>query len=365
MNRLRVCEVIKTLDPGGAEVLLAERLRLAPKTRTDYTVVFLRPSVADLADALRAAGITVVDLSATRRGLTYARLVATVIRLRPDVVHVHSPLPASVLRPCLRVIRRRPRLVSTVHSVSYRRLTLLADQLTIGLDDRTVAVSPLVARARTARRARRLDTRIHGVDVAAQRRWADRAPALRDEFDIPPGAFAIACVAGFRPVKNHLMLIRAAERVVRARPDALFLLAGDGPLREQVAREVDRRGIADRVRILGRVSQAGRLAACADLVVLSSRYEAMPVVIMEALAAGVPVVSTAVGGVPDLVRSGGNGILTEPGSAEALAEGILAAMAPDTHRRLRAGARDTDFADLSATAAWFEELYEELAGAAA
>jgi glycosyltransferase involved in cell wall biosynthesis len=375
-GELHVCEVVKTLDVGGVEVLLVERLRRAPRAATRYTVVCQRASTGELIGRLRAAGVTVVDLSAGSRFLGYARLVAAVRGLAPDVLNVHSPAPAIVLRPLLRLVPRRcPRLVSTVH-YAYRPATgpadrlvtsliVLMDRLTRRLDDRTVAVSSQVAGSPAVRRAPGLLTRVHGVDVAEQRRRAARAGATRREFGVPEDAFLLACVANFRPQKNHLMLVQAAATVLAARPDAMFLLAGGGPLQERITREVRRRGLAGRVRVLGPVPDAGRLVAAADLLVLGSHYEGLPVVVMEALAAGVPVVSTRVGGVPELVISGSNGVLTEPGSASALAEGMLRAMEPGTHRALRSGAlTGAPSVDLRGTAEWFERLYGEVAGAA-
>ncbi|WP_162641927.1 glycosyltransferase [Streptosporangium sp. 'caverna'] len=375
MRDLRVCEVVKTLDAGGAEVLLVERLRRAPRANKDYTVVCLQASTDELIERLRASGITVVNLGPSPRPLVYADLVRTVRRLAPDVLNVHSPTPAAVLWPFVRLARRRPLLVSTVHycrrptTVRFNRLTtgisMLADRLTRRFDDRTVAVSSQVAHSPSVRGARRLLTRVHGVDVTEQRLWATRSAIVRCEFGVPEGAFLVACVANFRPEKNHSLLIQAAAEVLRARADAVFLLAGDGPLKEHVAGEIERRGLGGRVRILGRVRQAGRLAAAADLVVLSSHYEGLPVVVMEALAAGVPVVSTEVGGIPELVRSGWNGILTEPGSPDALAAGILEAMEPDVHRLLCSGAAaSSEGVEMADTAEWFEHLYEEMTSAA-
>ncbi|MET8144506.1 glycosyltransferase [Sphaerisporangium sp. NPDC005288] len=368
---LRVCEVVKTLDVGGVETLLVERLRRAAGGGTAYTVVCLRASTAELIDRLRDAGVTVVNLGNGPRPLAAARLVTTVRRLAPDVLNVHSPMPAVVLRPFVRLSRRRPMLVSTVHysrrtgTVFAERVTSAVstalDRLTRWLDDGTVAVSSQVARSPSTRGARRVLTRLHGVDVEELRHWAARREDTRREFAVPPGAFLIACVANFRPEKDHALLVRAAAEVLRARPDALFLLAGEGPLRDQVARAVERHGVAGGVRILGRVPGARRLAAAADLVVLSSAHEALPVVVMEALAAGVPVVSTEVGGIAELVHTGRNGILTRPGSARDLARGLLRAMDPVVHRRLRDGAwASAHSVDMAGTAEWFEDLYQSL-----
>lgn len=357
----RVCEVIKTLDLGGAEVLLVERLRRAPRAGLEYSVVFMQAATDELVDVLRGAGVTVVDLRNSPRWLRCARLIGTVRHLAPDVVNVHSPSLAAVLRPFVRLMRPRPSLISTVHQEYDTRLAMLLDRPTRRLQDLMVAVSPQVARSRNVRGARRVCTRVHGIDVGKQRYWAERADRVRQEFQIPTDAFVLACVANLRPVKNHLLLIDAASRVLVSRPDALFVLAGDGPLRGQVLAEIDRRGLSDRVRFLGRVPQANRLVAAADVLVLSSDSEGMPVVVMEAIAAGVPVVSTAVGGIPELIHNNRNGILTRPGSPEALAEGILQAMRPEVHPVLAAGAlADAAKVDISGTADWFDELYANL-----
>ncbi|WP_188192434.1 glycosyltransferase [Nonomuraea sp. SYSU D8015] len=369
---LHVCEVVKTLDVGGVEVLLVERLRQAPKVDKEYTVVCLRASTDELINRLRASRIRVVNLDRRPRLLAYAKLVTTIRRLRPDVINIHSPTPAIVLRPFVRFARKRPVLVSTVHfahrptSVFLDHLatsaTVFFDRLTRRFDDLTIAVSSLVARSLAGSRGRRVLTRIHGVDVAELRYWAERSDTVRREFGVPDGAVLVVCVANFRPQKNHRLLIHAAQEVLKTRPDAVFLLAGDGPLREQVARDVEQRRLGDRVRVLGPVPQAKRLVAAADLVVLSSHYEGLPVVVMEALAAGVPVVSTRVGGVPELISSGQNGILTEPDSASAFCEAILDAMKPATLSRLRAGAlASSETVDMGGTAEWFENLYEDLA----
>jgi glycosyltransferase involved in cell wall biosynthesis len=357
-----VCEVIKTLDIGGAEVLLVERLKAAPRAGIDYTVICLRRSTGVLIDSLRASGITVIDLTSVRRLFIYIRLAMIVRRLSPHILSVHSPIPAVILRLTTRFGRRRPPLVHTVHCGSYRPVTNFLDGLTRRFDDHTVAVSSTVADSPATVGARHVSVRVHGVNVREQQRWAAQAEAVRREFDVPPRAFLIACVANLIPLKGHDLLIRAAAEVVKTRPEALFLLAGRGPMRESIIQGIEQRGLNAHVRVFGLVPQASRLIAAADLLVLSSYHEGLPVVVMEAMAAGVPVVSPAVGGVPDLIKSGVNGILTEPGSAEDLASGLLRAMQPDVHRRLRSGAATgADELDMSHTARWFEDLYKDLA----
>ncbi|WP_406313516.1 glycosyltransferase [Streptosporangium sp. NBC_01639] len=357
MKHPHICEVIKTLDVGGAEVLLVERLLAALPTGKRYTVVCQRASTRILVERLRSAGVNVVVLGS---GSHPSRLVPAVRRLAPDVLNMHSPLPAALLRMTSRFWNPRPVLISTVHNVCYRTPTMLLDRATGWLDTRTVAVSPQVARAVTSWGARALCTRIHGVGVERQRDWAMESERIRQEWNVPEHAFLITHVANFRPAKNHRMLIEAATRVIARNPRAMFLLAGSGPLHEQVAKRVADLGL-DGLRFLGQVPNAARLIAASDLLVLGSSHEGLPVVIMEAFAAGVPVVSTDVGGVSDLVTTGWNGLLTAPGDSEAFAEAILRAMRPEVHGLLRQGARDSaDLVDISQTAEWFDRLYDEV-----
>ncbi|MDP9841383.1 glycosyltransferase [Streptosporangium lutulentum] len=360
MRSLHICEVIKTLDVGGAEVLLVERLLAAPPTGKRYTVVCLRTATQELSGRLRSAGIHVIDLTSCPRWLRLARLAHVVRRLEPDVLNIHSPLPASFLRPMSQLRSPRPTLISTVHNVRYRLPTMVLDRATGWLDTRTVAVSPQVARARTGRRSRGLSVRVHGVHLAAQRRWAARSEQTRQEWNVSPNSFLIVHVANFHPQKNHELLIEAAARVGERDSRPVFLLAGSGPLSARVTRRVDELGL-NNVRLLGHVPDAARLIASSDLLVLSSSYEGLPVVIMEALAAGVPVVSTAVGGVPDLIEDHRNGLLVRPGDPVALAEAVLRATHPELHARLCEGARDSaELVDISRAADWFDKLYDEV-----
>ncbi|WP_380770670.1 glycosyltransferase [Sphaerisporangium melleum] len=352
--------MIKSLAAvGGAETLLASRLR-ASAHPTRYTVVCLEAAPTVVVAGLRRAGITLVDLTACPRPLRLLKLPGVVRRLRPDVVNNHSPLPAAVLRPLSRLWRRRPVLVSTVHSVRFRPPTLLLDRMTGRLDARTVAVSPQVARSVTTWGSRGLATRVHGVDVAAQRRWAAEAEVIRKEWGVPRDAFLVVHAGNFRAVKNQAFLIEAAAEPAVRDTCATFLLAGSGPLRARAERRVAELGL-DRVRLLGNVPEAARLIACADLLALCSTYEGLPVVVMEALAAGVPVVSTRVGGVPDIVADGRNGLLTPPGDTPAFAAAIREAMRPEVHARLREGARRSgERYDISEAALWFDRLYDEI-----
>jgi glycosyltransferase involved in cell wall biosynthesis len=133
-------------------------------------------------------------------------------------------------------------------------------------------------------------------------------------------------VARMRPVKGHTFFLEAAARVSREIQDARFILVGDGPLRHEIEDRIARLGISDRVHLLGERSDASQLVASFDLAVLASLHEGLPNAVMEAMAAGVPVVATAVGGTRELIVDGETGYLVPPADVLALGERISFAL---------------------------------------
>lgn len=170
----------------------------------------------------------------------------------------------------------------------------------------------------------------------------------------------ITVVANLRPEKGHDVLIDAAPRVLASRPDVAFLVAGNGPMAPALSARAAARGVADRVWFLGHCDRVPALLAESDVFVLPSRSEALPNAVVEAMAAGLPIVATSVGGVPDLVTSGVTGLVVPPGDPDALARAILhmldrpdeaAAMGRAARARVR---KDFGFSRMVATV---EQLY--------
>jgi glycosyltransferase involved in cell wall biosynthesis len=133
----------------------------------------------------------------------------------------------------------------------------------------------------------------------------------------------VVTVANLRPEKGHDTLILAASRIVDERPDTEFLIVGDGPLRESLEQQVACRGLGSRVQFLGERNDVPALLASSDLFVLPSRSEACPNSVLEAMAAGLPLVASRVGGVPELVESGAHGLLVDPDRPDELAAAML------------------------------------------
>jgi glycosyltransferase involved in cell wall biosynthesis len=242
-------------------------------------------------------------------------------------------------------------------------VTRVGNQLTYALNDATLAVSGDVRDSVTPRHRADVEVVVHGVDVAAVRSHIVERDLVRGELGVQPGEALAVTVANLRHGKNYPGLLAAAQLVVERGLPVRFAAAGQGPLAAEIDALHAASGLGDRFALLGYRDDATRLIAGADVFVLASHHEGLPVTVMEALTLGVPVVAPEVGGLREVVHSGENGILVEPGSPAALADGIARALAPEMHARLADGARATgeQFASTHAVER-IDALYRHLRG---
>jgi glycosyltransferase involved in cell wall biosynthesis len=148
----------------------------------------------------------------------------------------------------------------------------------------------------------------------------DGQPLARKRGDRPPRAI---CIAHFRPEKGHEFLIAAWTEVSRVLPPATLRLVGDGPERARIEDAIDAAGLWNSVELTGPAEDVWPLLAESDLLVLPSRSESLGIVALEAMAAGLPVVATAVGGLRDLVQPGRNGALAAPDDPRQFAHAVI------------------------------------------
>jgi glycosyltransferase involved in cell wall biosynthesis len=154
---------------------------------------------------------------------------------------------------------------------------------------------------------------------------ADRTTALA-RVGVTPSSQVVINVARLAPQKGHHLLIDAIPTVLAARPNARFLLVGDGPLRDELAARLRDEGLDSRVRLLGKRPDVPDLLAAADLFVLPSHFEGLPLSALEAMGASLPVVATRVSGTSEAVVDGVTGRLTAPDDAAALAAAIVSTL---------------------------------------
>jgi glycosyltransferase involved in cell wall biosynthesis len=328
----RVLLVTKGLDLGGTERIVVDLASGLREAGAAVEVALVNPRRRALVPTLHdvpvreLGGTDTVGPGAARR---LARLVAADDH---DVVHVHGPLPAVVARL---TPRRRP-VVTSFHTPWYalRRPTRMAVRATAGLDRASVAVSAAVQASMPRAIARRMVVIPHGIDERAVRAAAGNRSARAD------GGISVIAVASHRDAKNYPNLLQAVRHARLTGAPVRLLAVGDGPglqRHRQMTREL---GLDDIVEFRPAEADVMGLIAGADLLVVASDYEGQPLVVSEALALGVPVVATAVGRVPELVRPD-VGLVVPTRDPSALGAAI-AELALDSSRR--EGMRDAALA---------------------
>ncbi len=202
----------------------------------------------------------------------------------------------------------------------------------------------------------------YGADLhAVDRITAARVSELRQEFGFRSDDVVIGSVGRLVEQKDYPTQLRAFALAVARVPSLRMVIAGDGPLRsrlEQMAREL---AVADRVRFLGNRDDVPALLRSVDLFALASKFEPFGVALLEAKAAGLPIVATAVNEIPEIVADGGSGLLTPPGNPSNMAA-LFVKLAKDRDCRVRFGARariEAEQHSLQATVAAYEGLYDE------
>ena len=367
-SRIRVLWLIKGLGRGGAEMLLYQAARLRDRDAFDCEVGFLLGSRDWLADDLRAEGVP-VHLFASERHADFRwtmKLRRHLIANPVDVVHIHSPLVAAAARLVVRSLPRRvrPKTVSTEHLPwsGLNRLTRLVNAATFRLDAAHLAVSDAVAGSIPRRARKQVQVLVHGIPVShvgAERRWRE---TVRKELGVAPDEVLVGTVANVTAQKAYPDLIEAARQVASRMGNVRFAVAGRGTLDDEMLALAERSGLGERLALLGAVEDAPRFMSACDIFALASHWEGLPLVIMEAMALGLPVVATKVGGIPALIRDGSEGTLVPSSRPDLLAEAIEE-LAADAERREsigRAASEDAIRFDNEAAVRTIETLYRDL-----
>lgn len=335
MNRKpTVCQVLHGLGVGGAEVLAT---RMARRLWRRYRFVFAcLDDLGTLAGPLRDEGFP-VEVVGRRSGLDgrCARRLADLFRReRVDLVHTHQYTPF-FYAALARQLYRRPPILFTEHGRHFPDVTgrkrRIVNRLLLERRDRVVAVGGAVREALIRNEgipADRIEVVHNGIDLARFSSAAVDRQATRLELGIGRDDLVAILVARLDPLKDHATAIRAFARVVGRRPDAHLLLVGDGPERDAIRARIAEAGLEQCVRMLGQRDDVPRLLGASDLALLTSRSEGIPLTLLEAMAAGLPIVATDVGGVGEVVEPGVTGFLVPAGDDGAIADRMLAVSQP-------------------------------------
>ena len=359
---------------GGAEKLTREIIMRLDRERFERTLCVSRwspgnqrdPAVAAVLDELDRAGVRFLGLQrrSTVNVAAWWPLLARLRRERVDILHAHkfgSNVWATILGPLVRT----PVVIAHEHSWSFD------GQPVRSFLDRNLIARRADAILTVSREDRRRMIEIERIDPAKLIFVPNGIPPppppsgrdVRAELGLGPQVPVVGTVCALRPQKALDVLVRAAAALGGRFTALRVLIVGDGPERPALERQICELGLGETVTMLGHRSDVPDVLRAFDVAVCSSNFEGTPLSILEYMEAGLPVVATRVGGVPDLIDSGEHGLLVEPGDPGALAN-ALAELLGDHPRSAEMGRRGRERRrrefDIEVTVEHVERIYEAL-----
>jgi glycosyltransferase involved in cell wall biosynthesis len=366
---IRVLQVIGALYFGGAEKVVASLALGVDRSRFEMAVCLTR-GFGPLSEAVRAGGIP-LDLAVPQKRVHHYlapwHVKQAIRRHRPDVVHTHG-LPGMAVVGPLAFLGQAGRWIHTFHYGNYpydNARYMFAERIFSRAATELVAVAE--AQRQTLIKHHKLDpariiTLPNGVrdNAFLSERDAVRT-RKRAELGIPLDAPVVGTIAVLSEQKGVQYLIEAARQIVDRIPQVCIVVAGDGVLREDLMRQAQAKGLGESIRFIGWRADVGELLLTFDLFVMSSLWEAMPLALLEAMAAGRPIVVTDVGDNRRIVLDGEAARVVPPADGPALAAAIVELLEhADTARDLgaRARARFESRFTIAQMVAAYERLYE-------
>ena len=361
---LRVLWLVKGLGRGGAETLLLGLARNLDRSAVEPQVAYVLPHKDELVAELAAVDVPARCLSRRSRDVGWAQALRRLVReQRIDVVHTHSPVPAVVARAAL--WRHPVPFVHTEHNVwpRYHPATRALNALTLRRNAYVIAVSEAVA-ASLPTSGPPVETIVHGVDRDRFRNGAEHRRAARQALGLPETACVIGTVGHLTPKKGHARLLEATAELAPRHPALRTVIVGRGPLEQALRAQARALGIEEQVVFAGLRADVPDILPAFDVFVLPSLFEGLPISLLEAMAASIPVVATAVGGIPEVIRSGSDGVLVNGDDPSALVRAI-GSLLDDSAERARlglAGRARAELFDLSAATARTAAVYADVVG---
>ena len=343
MTRLfKIAHIITRLDRGGSAENTLFTVKGLDKKRYEVTLIYgetLEGLEGEIKET-EASGVHVIYLKELRRSLhPWSDLVALfklyqILRNEKyDLVHTHSSKGGALGRLAA-TFSGVKKIVHTPHGhVFYGYFGSITNRLIIWIErflgtqtDRLVTLTERGKEEHAALKIlpkEKITPIYSGIELDAFQNFVpskENPPPILKNL---PGEHRVGCLARLVPIKGHRYLLKAVPYVIEEIPDALFFIAGDGPQRTDLEKECQKLGILSSVFFLGNLEDARSFIYEMDLLVLPSLNEGMGRVLLEAQVMGKPVIGTRVGGIPDVIREGGTGLIVPPKDPRALAEAIL------------------------------------------
>ncbi len=334
-NRIRILQVVQSLDFGGLERVVINLVRNLDPLRFCCDVLCLRHS-GHFVDELQGAGCSVTSFGMGRgKSLEVPRRLAAFIHKGSyDIVQTHDTTPLLYVA-LAKLFYRRFLHIYTEHSGIYSclpRHRFMTAAALFSVNHAVMVSRDLLTYYQVNFPIRKppMSVIYNGLDFPAAPQGARES--VCQEFLIPTKACIVGTAVRFYPQKGLRYLVEAIPQVLRDYPETLFLLVGDGVERSMLEQMVENLGISDRVVFTGFRRDISRLIGAMDIYVLPSLWEGLPLALIEALTAGKAIIATGVGGSPEVIVDGKTGFIIPPAQAKPLAERIVTLVGSDKMR---------------------------------
>ena len=338
-KRIKVFEIVTRLNIGGPAVNVIYLTALLDKSKFDVKLITGKESEAEgnMFYLCEKKNVEYIFLERLQRELDFfkdlsalIKLIFLMIKFRPDIVHTHTA-KAGTLGRIAAILTFRKRIVHTFHghifdgyfSKSKTKFFTVIERVLGKFTDKIISVSG-------NQRKDFVNLKIGGYDKIINiplglelDEFADSKKyrnVMRKKYNIADDKIVISIIARIVPIKNHALLVDAANLLRKRFGNFKVLVVGDGYLKNEINDLVLKHSLVEYFEFAGFSNELEKYYGMSDIVALTSLNEGLPTVIIEAMSAGIPVVSTDVGGVSDLISDNETGLLAESGSPESLAE---------------------------------------------
>ncbi len=367
MNKPHIVHILTSLRTGGAETLTVNLLKTFDKHKYEYSLITLYSPEEDnyLMRQLRLSNIPYYHLGkqigfSPRNSLLLRNLFK---ELKPNLIHSHMYTIKYVLLSYIG--SHLPPWIHTLHTVTRSELTFFERKISFLLY-RLHKVIP-VAVSESVQQSFNETYGIKGIKVikngvAIPEIETNERDEFRERFNIKRDDFVITSVARLAPPKTPLLLVDAFAVVRNKIRNCFLFIVGDGPLMPVLKRMVTQLNLVDSVLFTGLVNNPFPYLMASDLFIFSSAEEGLPLSLLEAMAAGLPVVASKVGGIPEVIKEGYNGYLVPPNNMSALAEAVIKMYGNKGRQTIGKNNREVvkEYFDITHTASQYEKIYDRL-----
>lgn len=370
MKKIKILHIIKSLGRGGAEVLLPETLKIHSGDKFEFHYIYFLPWKDQVVSEIKNLGGVVTCLPASNNFtllFNYYKVIKYCINNQIDLIHCHLPWSGFLGR----IVHKKIKIpvIYTEHNIQerYHTLTSILNRQSFNYQSLAIGVSKDVTRSINENINPKIPVKtiLNGVNTKKFTRDTKTGKWIKEKYNIPKDAVVIGNIAVFRDQKNLPDWIKAFKKINNSNHNVYGLLVGSGLRDEEIKALISELGLQDRIILPGLQTDTVKYFSAMDIFMMSSAFEGLPIALLEAMSMNCAVVSTKAGGVVEVIRDGVDGLLSEVGDWENLANNTLSLVSDKTRRatlQIAARERVLNSFSLSMMVENLERLYEKVGG---